>query len=161
VGVNPATTRSRRPLLLMGCRMDKHAHNISLDKPRRPVHVCITVALKTINLSLNIQSKSINIQFLGDIFCVFLFFPLGVWTNTVDTLQLIFAQYNENPLAPSTKIYYLMFLDWIFRLRLMVFNATFNNIFSYIVAVSFIGGRHRSTRRKPQTCRKSLRNFIT
>jgi hypothetical protein len=68
------------------------------------------VALKTINLSLNIQSKGINIQFLGDIFCVFLFFPLGVWTNTVDTLQLIFAQYSENPLAPSTKIYYLMFL---------------------------------------------------
>jgi hypothetical protein len=29
------------------------------------------------------------------------------------------------------------------------------------VAVSFIGGRNRSTRRKPPTCRKSLTNFIT
>jgi hypothetical protein len=33
--------------------------------------------------------------------------------------------------------------------------------FSYIVAVSFIGGGNRSTRRKPQTCHKSLTNFIT
>ena len=40
------------------------------------------------------------------------------------------------------------FLVWF-----MVFNATFNNIFSYIVAVSFIGGGNRSTRRKPPTCR--------
>jgi hypothetical protein len=30
----------------------------------------------------------------------------------------------------------------------MVFNATFNNI-CYIMAVSFIGGRNWSTRRKP------------
>jgi hypothetical protein len=30
----------------------------------------------------------------------------------------------------------------------MVFNATFNNMFSYMVAVSFIGGRNRRTGRK-------------
>jgi hypothetical protein len=33
--------------------------------------------------------------------------------------------------------------------------------FSYIVAVSFIGGGNWSTRRKPLTYRKSLTNFIT
>jgi hypothetical protein len=33
--------------------------------------------------------------------------------------------------------------------------------FSYIVTVSFIGGRNRSTRGKPLTCHKSLTNFIT
>jgi hypothetical protein len=38
----------------------------------------------------------------------------------------------------------------------MVFNATFNNIFSYIVAVSFIGGGNRSTQRKPLTCHKQV-----
>ena len=38
--------------------------------------------------------------------------------------------------------------------RVMVFNDTFNNI-SVIVAVSFIGGGNRSTRRKPPTCCKS------
>ena len=38
----------------------------------------------------------------------------------------------------------------------MVFNATFNNYFRYIVAVSFIGGGNRSIRRKPSTCHKSL-----
>jgi len=37
----------------------------------------------------------------------------------------------------------------------MVFNDTLKNIY-YIVAVSFIGGVNRSTRRKPPTCRKSL-----
>ena len=37
----------------------------------------------------------------------------------------------------------------------IVFNATY---FSYIVAVSFIGGRNR---RKPPTCRKTLKIFIT
>jgi hypothetical protein len=31
----------------------------------------------------------------------------------------------------------------------------FQQYFSYIVAVSFIGGGNRSTRRKPPTCRKS------
>jgi len=36
-----------------------------------------------------------------------------------------------------------------FWVRVMVFNATF----SYIVAVSFIGGENRSTSRKPSTCR--------
>jgi hypothetical protein len=34
------------------------------------------------------------------------------------------------------------------RFRVMVFNATFNNI-SVIVVVSFIGGGNQSTRRKP------------
>jgi len=44
----------------------------------------------------------------------------------------------------------------------MVFKATLNNIsVKYIMAVSFIGGGNRSTGRKPQTCRKSLTNFIT
>ena len=42
---------------------------------------------------------------------------------------------------------------------LMVFN--FEQYFSYIVAVSFIGWGNRRTRRKPLTCRKSLTNFIT
>jgi hypothetical protein len=37
----------------------------------------------------------------------------------------------------------------------------FQQYFSYIVAVSFIGGGNRRTRRKPPTCRKSLTNFIT
>jgi hypothetical protein len=38
----------------------------------------------------------------------------------------------------------------------MVFNATFNNISVYIVAVSFIGGGNRW---KPETCCKSLTNL--
>jgi hypothetical protein len=37
----------------------------------------------------------------------------------------------------------------------------FHEYFSYVVAVSFICGGNQSTRRKPQTCLKSLVNFIT
>jgi hypothetical protein len=43
----------------------------------------------------------------------------------------------------------------------MVFNATFNNIFSYIVAVSFIGGGNRSTQRKPLTCHKAAYHHLS
>jgi len=35
----------------------------------------------------------------------------------------------------------------------------FQQYFSYIVAVCFIGGGNWSTRRKPPTCRKTLTNF--
>jgi len=49
------------------------------------------------------------------------------------------------------------------------FNPTFEygvkchlqQYFSYIAAVSFIGGGNWSNRRNPSTCRKSLTNFIT
>jgi len=37
----------------------------------------------------------------------------------------------------------------------------FQQYFNHIVAVSFIGGGNRTTRRKPSTCRKSLTSFIT
>jgi len=36
-----------------------------------------------------------------------------------------------------------------------------NDIFGYIVAVSFIGGGNRGTRKKPPIYRKSVTNFIT
>ena len=37
----------------------------------------------------------------------------------------------------------------------------FQQYFSYVVAVSFIGEGNQSTWRKPQTCHKLLTNFIT
>jgi len=42
----------------------------------------------------------------------------------------------------------------------MVFNH-FQQYFSYIVSVSFIGRGNRSTRRKPPICHKSPTNIIT
>jgi hypothetical protein len=50
--------------------------------------------------------------------------------------------------------YFLKFSNYAphYALWFMVFNATFNNIFSYI------GGGNQ---RKPLTCRKSLTNCIT
>ena len=49
----------------------------------------------------------------------------------------------------------------VILLEVMVFNATFNNNFSYIVAISFIGGGNPSTWRKPPTCCKPQTNAIT
>jgi len=46
------------------------------------------------------------------------------------------------------------------RVKAIVFNH-FQQYSNYIVAVSFIGGGNRSTRRKAPTCRKSMTNFIT
>jgi hypothetical protein len=48
-----------------------------------------------------------------------------------------------------------------FFIGFMVFRCPFQQYFSYIVAVSFIGGGSRRTLRKPPTCRKSLTNSIT
>jgi hypothetical protein len=42
-----------------------------------------------------------------------------------------------------------------------VFNKEFQQYFSYIMTISFIGGGNQSTQRKPPTCHKSLTNFIT
>jgi len=43
----------------------------------------------------------------------------------------------------------------------MVFNSNFQQFFSYIVAICFIGGGFQTSRRIPLTCRKSKTNFIT
>jgi hypothetical protein len=40
-------------------------------------------------------------------------------------------------------------------------HRNFQQYFSYIVVVSFIGGGNWKIRRKPPTCRKSLTNVIT
>ena len=74
------------------------------------------------------------------------------WANMSCSVSTVLVQTprgkKRNTQKMSPKNWILIPLDWIFRLRFMVFNATFNNIFSYIVAVRFIGGGHRSTRRK-------------
>ena len=43
----------------------------------------------------------------------------------------------------------------------LVFNATFSQYFSYIMATSFSDGRSRSTQIEPPTMGKQLVNFIT
>ena len=63
--------------------------------------------------------------------------------------------------ATTTAVLHLIKINENIGVAVMVFNATFNNISSYFVAVSFIGGGNWSTRRKPLTCHKSPTNFIT
>ena len=66
---------------------------------------------------------------------------------------------NEKKLAQSFNFTFHC-IDDVFLLNNSVLRHSQQN-FSFIVAVSFIGGGNRSTRRKPPTCRKSLTNFIT
>jgi hypothetical protein len=54
-----------------------------------------------------------------------------------------------------------MFMNTVIKERGHSVQRHFQQYFSYVVVVSFIAGGHRSTRRKPATCRKSLTNFIT
>jgi hypothetical protein len=46
-------------------------------------------------------------------------------------------------------------------IQLLHFIEYIQQYFSYVVAVSYIGGGSRRTKRKPTTCHKSLTNFIT
>jgi hypothetical protein len=65
---------------------------------------------------------------------------------------------------PQTNMFsFILILNWylVVYCLFMVFNATFQQYFSYIVAVSFIGGGNWNTRRKPPTCCKTLTNFMT
>jgi hypothetical protein len=55
----------------------------------------------------------------------------------------------------------LILLTNILWVSVMVFNATFNIYFSYIMAVCFIGGGNQSTLRRPSTFRMSLTHIIT
>jgi hypothetical protein len=48
---------------------------------------------------------------------------------------------------------------YLFDLLIYGVERHFQQCFIYIVAVSFIGGENRSTRRKPLTCCKSLTNY--
>ena len=59
----------------------------------------------------------------------------------------------------STKYIHLYILYMIYRVYGVLLH--FQQYFSYILAVSFIGGGNWSNQRKPQICHKSLTNFIT
>ena len=55
----------------------------------------------------------------------------------------------------------ILFNDVVMLFKDIFVQRHFQQYFSYIVAVSFIGGGNRRTQRKSLTCRKSLTNFIT
>ena len=74
------------------------------------------------------------------------------WLTIRCSLMFIYAIYGM--------ILFIILLAFGWFCWFMVLNATFNN-YSYILAVSFIGGGNQRTWRKPPTCCKSLTNFIT
>jgi hypothetical protein len=51
------------------------------------------------------------------------------------------------------------YVSWLVCLAGLWCLTPLKQYFSYIVAVRFIGGGNRRTRRKPPTCRKSVTNF--
>jgi hypothetical protein len=66
-------------------------------------------------------------------------------------INLLFCFYHRMKYCEYMYLY--EFGSWLWCLR------HFQRYFSYLVVVSFIGGRNRSTQRQPPTCRISLTNF--
>ena len=66
--------------------------------------------------------------------------------------------HNQTIQRPFLLVTSITYQRWV---RIMVFNATFNNISVISWRTVLIGGGIRINRRKPPTCRKSLTNFIT
>ena len=89
----------------------------------------------------------------------FFFFDYGTFPNVVFPPSFYWLNKGDRKIEISQTAAFR--LSIINGFCLMVFNATFNKYFSYIMVVSFIGGGNRSFRREPPTCRKSLTNFIT
>ena len=80
------------------------------------------------------------------------------YSHKVDFTQE-YLKKNEKKLAQSFNFTFHC-IDDVFLLYNSVERHSQQN-FSFIVAVSFIRGRNRSTRRKPPTWCKTLTNFIT
>ena len=51
--------------------------------------------------------------------------------------------------------------SYSYMLDCVIWFIVFNDTFSYIMAISFSGGRSRSIQREPPTMGKQLANFIT
>ena len=90
----------------------------------------------TIQIQTKITSWEINIHF----FCIFHMIMLKeVITFVIDPRVIFFLK------------------DWL----IYCVSCHFQQYFSYIMAISFSGGRSRSTRREPPIMGKQLVNFIT
>jgi len=70
----------------------------------------------------------------------------------------MFAEFHDNWHTTNNKelTKTVNFVGWVY-----CDSRHFQQYFSYIMAVIFIGGGNRSTRGKLPTCHKSLTNFIT
>ena len=81
-----------------------------------------------------------------------------VWAwNTIKLSELI--NYFHRAECCIFQAFHRVCQHWL-RLRIrMVFNTTFKQYFSYIMAVRFYRGGNLSTREKPQTCRKPLTKY--
>ena len=123
-----------------------------------------------------IQAKwrLVHDMFTTDLFLWNNKFPYNVtleqhqWKSTKSIYSLrspfLIIKYEEHKSRQGKVCMQQVYVEWtrIYHIGgVMVLNAIFNNYFSYIVAVSFIGGGNQSTWRKTPTCRKSLTNFIT
>ena len=82
----------------------------------------------------------------------------GIYSELQNTHGLVYNTFLTIFQGSGIWLYHFYFS---IRVRVMVFKRHFQQYLSYIVAVSFIGGGNRSTRRTPPTCLKSLTNFIS
>ena len=85
------------------------------------------------------------------------FYTNRIWNQRSNALEQ--ACQSVHVVATMRRQYLIYVWAFLLDLKYMVVaysvKCHFQQYFSYIVAVSFIGGWNRSTRRKPLTCRKS------
>ena len=75
-----------------------------------------------------------------------------------DTIFCLKKSYSKDIKLKWHAKYYMYYNDMLCCNKKGGYDVTL--YFSYIVAVNFIGGGNRSTRRKPSICSKSLTNFL-
>jgi hypothetical protein len=96
-------------------------------------------------------------------FCVFrnTLISISDWVFDITEILLKVAL-NTITLTPPSMWTDLLKIIYILYISSNIIGTRFvEQYFSYIVAVSFIGGGNQNTRRIPPTCRKSLTNLIT
>ena len=135
---------------------------------KRPT-TCLTVNVYWSSWCQNLWYLFCFVLHLYLLFCCCLFYYLySMASSRIQWLLPVFNGFFPYSMASSRIQWLLPVFNGFFpyssihnrvMVRVVVFN--FQQYFRYIVAISFIGGGNRGTRRKPPTCTKSLTNLIT
>ena len=110
----------------------RRGHKTSSIPPLCYWSVCTKQTGVWAKLNMRLRALSLTRRFSNLI--LQLFWRWGYWGNFCILVYLLIP-------IPFTS-------SWNSKIMVMVFNTTFNNISNHIVAVSFIGGGNRNTRKK-------------
>jgi hypothetical protein len=113
----------------------------------------------TIQVFLSRVNVYIKVKYIGMVPVSFIFISVkySEFNNLYNYVFIIHQPCNKYN-VDKDKTNTLLNISWL--VGFMVFKCHFQQYFSYIVVVSFIGGGNRRNRRKSPTCRKSLYHIM-